>query len=255
MINNKILKLSTILISFFLSGCVVSGGNDIENSNNGEKKAGYEYFLFKGWGMGASGTTTPISKNYSLTTRNVAGVTNTDIESYNNLCGIVLIKQDNSEKEIPKLNFAKELDKVTMYGYDYYTAKIKESKGEALNWVYNKNYTNDDQNCKVFLSTAGADTGMFGGPVYNDKNELIGVIIQTTEKLYLNNKDAEKTKIKDAAGNTVEVKDNYKYFDFNNNPDKPVAVNYSVFVPIQEIIGWLKEKVELGGDHLKTEHF
>lgn len=253
MINKNLKKIAILLLpTFFSVGCVVSAGNEINRSSENEKngKAGYEYFLFKGWGVGSSGTTTPISKNYSLTTRNVSSVSGTDVESYNDKCGLVLIKQDNSKRKTPVLNFAKEMDKVTNYGYDYYTANLKESKGEALNWVFNKNYTNDDQNCRVFLSTAGADTGMMGGPVYNDNDELIGVIIQTTNKLYLNNKDAEVKQVKDVNGNTVNIKENYKPFDFNTTQEAPKTVSYSVFVPVQEIKDWLKEKVERGGDKL-----
>lgn len=238
----KFMLFFVFSLSFILSGCVTYGGNPSHYTSVGEDKVNYNYLIFKGWGMGTSGTSTPITTHYSLTTFRVANVTD-QIQQYpSDVCGLTLIKKDNSKKTLPVLASVKDGEPVTSYGFDYYTGKLKTSSGKTVKLIEARGYMNSSENCIVYEATTGNDDAMSGGPVFNSKNELVGILVYSAQYEYYSEIDQSEPFEDYQFGKLVIRHMNREYTPFMPEYDvtrKQTKVNYSVFVPFSSIKGWL----------------
>ena len=264
MIKTILKKVLPFILVSSITGCVNHFGGNINYDTKDSGKANTESFIFRGMGMGTTATTIPITKDLSLTATDMAGTTAADIVANNNFCPVSIIHQDNSGKKISRIGVVNQGDSVSAYGFDYYTSMMKKSEGVAYQKTYIKIYTNNDDNCVVFLSTTGTDTGMIGGPVLNKNGELVGMILNGTNTYYSEgNDDSSKSyfpahdgvlKIKDgkyAPGEIISEKSKFVNFDYSNNHDKATKVNYSVFVPLQNILPWIQGIVKDHHERLK----
>lgn len=217
-------KLKILALCLLLSGC--SAGNRLEYSKEALQKSDITFIgIPTVFGLGIQGTTFPISPHYSLTAIHVANKTLNKVQSYHPICDVALIKHDNTSRPIPKFNHSNIGDKVNTYGYSFIFAMPNKSEGVvkarlSLDESYNK------KGCLLLASDSGVRIGMSGGPVYDDKNDVVGVI------------SAYITNIK-------SYKDN-----------KERNVSYSVFVPVQSFQYWLVEELNKTEDKgiLKIEN-
>ncbi len=118
--------------------------------------------------LGAVGTSTPLSGSYSLTAAHVARIMpQMDVVAVHPQCDIALIRTRNRNE--PQLGRALLGKPVTLYGYSSRTGLPQSGKGQISTVQRTKG-------CKMFTTTAGAVTGMSGGPAYQ-RGVLVGITV------------------------------------------------------------------------------
>jgi hypothetical protein len=161
--------LLTCAFAFFLSGCTYSTGHyEVDSEAMDHTKMAY-LGIPTVLGIGWQGTTTPITKDLSLTNKHVAHPLLKTIVAEHDKCDVALINQDNSSENVPVkfalMDYGKDY---TLYGYSSITGLPVSSKGYVKGeGMY--------EGCHVFRVSAGSVKGMSGGGVFNDKNELVGI--------------------------------------------------------------------------------
>lgn len=180
-----------------LSACTGVGHYKVDKS--AENKADF-HFVGIPVLAGAVGSSFPLTAKYSLTAGHVAKVMMMKVKAYNPLCDVAIIYHDNTGRALPKLEKADKGDKLSLYGYNAYTAMPTSSTGEVKEFGW---WDKPGVSCLVGLSDAGGVPGMSGGPVYAQDGAIIGVFTAT----------------------------------------HPMR-NQTMFVPYQEIAGWVNEQIK-----------
>lgn len=214
----KVMSLFTILL---LSGC--SAGNSINYSKEAYNKSDLTFIGIPTiLGIGATGTTFPITPHYSLTAKHVAKYTMNTVLAYHPNCDIALIKENNINKTLPTFSSIGVPEKVTNYGYSFISAMPVSSEGTIVSYMKLNNSYNNIL-CPTLFSNMGARKGMSGGPVYSGEN-VVGVTISYQ---------------------TGYVKDGVSY----KEPG-------TLFVPFQNISTWLENELNKTEDKglLKIDH-
>lgn len=122
------------------------------------------------FGLGFTGTTTPITREYSFTNKHVAYPTLRRIERTDKACDLALIKQDNSGEILPrKVSYVARGQAVTLYGYSGRTMLPVSGRGTVKGIMMR-------DGCIVGYTDAGSVQGMSGGAVMNDRGDLVGII-------------------------------------------------------------------------------
>jgi len=122
------------------------------------------------FGIGFTGTTTPITKGYSFTNKHVAYPTLRRIERTHEACDLALIKQDNSGEQLPpRIGYAAKGKAITLYGYSGRTMLPVSGRGTVKGVAMR-------DGCMVGWTDAGSVQGMSGGAVMDDSGALVGII-------------------------------------------------------------------------------
>lgn len=215
------------IIALTLTGC--SKGNPLSYSSKAFERSDLTFVgIPTVFGVGITGTTFPITPNYSLTAKHVAKYSFNSVLAYHPDCDIAIIKHNNSNKIMPNLNQSYFEENIENYGYSFVFAMPVSSSGTIKYKIYIENSYNTES-CPVLFSDAGVRAGMSGGPVYNSKDEVIGVNIAHTNGIYKLG-DPDKKKIK-----------------LSNGKDEDGLL----FVDIGEIRNWLETEINKTEDRGK----
>ncbi len=167
----RVLFLFVLLYS--LSGCfLINGELKTVVETNGPKidylPIGIPFVL------GGHGSSVPLTENLSLTAKHVAMLTYDSVVAYHPDCDIAIIKKDNNSKVIAALGDVYEQEPVKTYGKGL-TANLLEGEGK---YYLDVNFTDSHlfNNCPASIMDAPIQSGMSGGGVFNNKNELVGII-------------------------------------------------------------------------------
>lgn len=214
----------------YLSSYIVGTGNKLSYSKEAYNKSDITYVGIPTiLGIGFQGTTFPITQHYSLTAYHVTKVTFNKVIAYNEACDIAIIKHNNEGRELPVLSdigrktlnqnktFTDIPESVKTYGYSRTSSLPVESSGRIVSNFFNKNEDNT-LSCTMFTSESGGKPGMSGGPVYNNNDEVVGVLI------------AEVFKI--------------PYYDSFTQTMTSKNVDYTVFTPVQAFAEWLEKSLD-----------
>lgn len=133
-------------------------------------------------GIGALGTSIPITPEYSLTAAHVAKLSVEKVKAYHPYCDLAIIYHKNDLKSLPKFRNGEIGDPVKMYGYSFISAMPVESSGVNLALTGIRNEWNK-RPCVAMVSNAGVVKGMSGGAVYNHDETIGGVIVGFTKEI------------------------------------------------------------------------
>ena len=133
-------------------------------------------------GVGALGTSIPITSEYSLTAAHVAKLSVQRVKAYHPYCDLAIIYHKNDIKSLPKFRNGDIGEAVKMYGYSFITAMPVESSGVNLALTGIRNEWNK-RPCVAMASNAGVVKGMSGGAVYNHDDTIGGVIVGYTKEI------------------------------------------------------------------------
>ena len=211
----KKIIMSLGVITPLLTGC---GVGHTEYSKEAYKRTDFNFVGIPTiLGAGISGTSVPISPDYSLTAAHIAKLMMYRVKAYHPDCDLALIYHRNHEKSYPAFRENERGEKVNMYGYSFMSGMPVESSGTSLGDTVTQTGYNNEL-CKLAYTTAGAVPGMAGGAVYNSRdNTLAGIIEGYSSKVtsYASNTETGKTESKDV----------------------------SLYVPYKNFSKWLKEKM------------
>ncbi|MDK9790014.1 trypsin-like peptidase domain-containing protein [Vibrio sp. D431a] len=201
-------KLALILPALLLQGCAYVQNGTFDYAENSPDlnylPIGIPYLA------GGHGTGVPITDNVSITAAHLATYDYSKVIAYHPDCDIALIAADNTDKEKLKIGTVFENQKVSSYGFGLSSTEIV-SHGQFIMNVTLDGYPK----CVYSLSTSAQKSGMSGGAVVNDKNELVGVI--------------------HGVGFNPPI---------DNITGKPIKLpRYSYFVSMNFIRGWLEQNV------------
>lgn len=133
-------------------------------------------------GIGALGTSIPLTPEYSLTAAHVAKLSVQKVRAYHPYCDLAIIYHKNDLKTLPTFREGAVGESVKMYGYSFISAMPVESSGVNLTLTSIRNEWNK-RPCVAMASSAGVVKGMSGGAVYNSDDTIGGVIIGFTREL------------------------------------------------------------------------
>ena len=133
-------------------------------------------------GIGALGTSIPITPEYSLTAAHVAKLSVQRVKAYHPYCDLAIIYHKNDIKSLPKFSNGEVGAPVKMYGYSFISAMPVESSGVNLALTGIRNEWNK-RPCVAMASNAGVVKGMSGGAVYNHDDSISGVIVGFTKEI------------------------------------------------------------------------
>ncbi|WP_210498803.1 serine protease [Vibrio crassostreae] len=179
------LALSTIPL---LSGCVFKANGFVEFADdvNDDVEVGYHPIGIP-YIFGGHGSSTPITKDLSITAAHVAVYNYSNVIAYHKYCDVAIIESDNSDVEIPKRGLVYPDSKITHYGIGLSGMLVK---GEG---TYKRDVRFDDgiKECAVSLSDGAMQSGMSGGGAYNDKGEFVGVNVAIASDVTLDGKPVD----------------------------------------------------------------
>lgn len=133
-------------------------------------------------GVGALGSSIPITPEYSLTAAHVAKLSVQRVKAYHPYCDLAIIYHKNDIKSLPKFRNSNIGESVKMYGYSFISAMPVESSGVNLAQTGIRNEWNK-RPCVAMASNAGVVKGMSGGAVYNSDETIGGVIVGFTSEI------------------------------------------------------------------------
>jgi hypothetical protein len=149
-------------------------------------------------GIGALGTTIPLTPEYSLTAAHVAKYSMYRVKAWHPECDIAVVYHKNTEPNLPPPFRNSHIgDNVNLYGYSFISAMPVASSGKNL---INTTLANDwnKPSCVVVAANAGVVKGMSGGAVYNASDDTLAGVIVGYSSAIDDNKSG-KTLYKDVA--------------------------------------------------------
>ncbi|WLS77043.1 lipoprotein [Erwinia pyri] len=176
----KKIAILPALAALMLSGCSVG---KYEYSSEAMKRVDMNFTGIPTiLGVGALGTSIPITPEYSLTAAHVAKLSMQRVKAYHPYCDLAIIYHKNDIKTLPKFRNGDIGEPVKMYGYSFITAMPVESSGVNLALTGIRNEWNK-RPCVAMVSNAGVVKGMSGGAVYNKDDTIGGVIVGFTNEI------------------------------------------------------------------------
>ena len=169
MISRKFLATAII----FLTACSSVGHYKVDKT--AEQKADLQFIGIPIFAS-VTGSSFPVTKNYSLTAGHVAKLMMVRVKAYNAVCDIALIYHDNRNRVLPTMASASTGEHINIYGYNAYTMLPTSSSGTVAEFGW---WSKPNTSCFVALSDAGGIQGMSGGPVYGDHGDVVGVLTAT----------------------------------------------------------------------------
>ncbi|MCB3515929.1 serine protease [Klebsiella sp. 2019SCSN059] len=179
----KILIVAIILS--LLTGCV----GHTEYSKEAIKRTDLNFIAIPTvLGLGMTGSSVPITPDYSLTAAHVAKFMMYRVKAYHPSCDLALIYHKNNEKSYPLFRNSGIGENITMYGHSFITAMPVESDGKVLTDTITINTWNKAA-CPLYATSAGVVVGMSGGAVYNKQdNTLAGIVHGYARRINRDNK-------------------------------------------------------------------
>ncbi|MEM6050100.1 serine protease [Erwinia sp. P7711] len=176
----KKIAILPALAALMLSGCSVG---KYEYSSEAMKRVDMNFTGIPTiLGIGALGTSIPLTPEYSLTAAHVAKLSVQRVKAYHPYCDLAIIYHKNDIKTLPKFRNGDIGEPVKMYGYSFITAMPVESSGVNLALTGIRNEWNK-RPCVAMVSDAGVVKGMSGGAVYNKDDTIGGVIVGFTSEI------------------------------------------------------------------------
>jgi hypothetical protein len=120
------------------------------------------------------GTSTPITPNLSLTVAHVSKTNYDKVIAYHPECDIALVESDNSAQSYSSLGLVYPNDKVQTFGMNL-AGQVLRGDGSYhrdLMLIESEYF----KACPASITDAPVQGGMSGGGVYNEANELVGII-------------------------------------------------------------------------------
>jgi len=133
-------------------------------------------------GIGMTGSSIPLTAEYSLTAAHVAKYSVQRVKAYHPYCDVAIIYHKNEIKDLPKFRSSEIGDPIKMYGYSFVSAMPVESTGVNLSRTAIRNGWNK-RPCVAMASNAGVVKGMSGGAVFNSDDTIGGVIVSYTSSV------------------------------------------------------------------------
>lgn len=204
--------LFSIVLPFYLTGCSVGHYEYSKESLNRTDMnfIGIPTIL----GIGALGSSVPITPEYSLTAAHVAKYMMYKVKSYHPTCDLAIIYHKNKQKDFPVFRNSLINENINMYGYSFYTAMPVESQGKTLaNVQVNSSW--NKKRCLLVATNAGVVQGMSGGAVYNKKDNTLAGIVE---------------------GYSHSIKK-------INNPSIEIYKDVSFYIPYNNFSKWLEKEI------------
>ncbi|WP_428943151.1 serine protease [Pantoea sp. FN060301] len=171
---------TSALLTLALAGCSVG---QYEYSSEAMKRVDMNFTGIPTiLGIGALGSSIPITPEYSLTAAHVAKLSVQRVKAYHPYCDLAIIYHKNDIKSLPKFRSGEIGEPVKMYGYSFISAMPVESSGVNLARTGIRNEWNK-RPCVAMVSNAGVVKGMSGGAVYNSDETIGGVIVGFTSEI------------------------------------------------------------------------
>ncbi|MEM6159159.1 serine protease [Erwinia sp. P6884] len=171
---------TSALLTLALAGCSVG---QYEYSSEAMKRVDMNFTGIPTiLGIGALGSSIPITPEYSLTAAHVAKLSVQRVKAYHPYCDLAIIYHKNDIKSLPKFRSGDIGEPVKMYGYSFISAMPVESSGVNLARTGIRNEWNK-RPCVAMVSNAGVVKGMSGGAVYNSDETIGGVIVGFTSEI------------------------------------------------------------------------
>lgn len=160
-----------------LSGCIITNGK-LENVNF-ETSTQYTPIGIPLL-LGGNGSYVPITKNLSLTAAHVAKLNYTKIVETHPVCDLAIIETNNQATHKMAEKRIKSQGKTRTDGFNLF-GQHKTGTGKYFGDVV---FQDSDlvRDCVVSITSAPVTSGMSGGPVTNEKNEVVGTIVGISEK-------------------------------------------------------------------------
>ncbi|WP_161781055.1 trypsin-like peptidase domain-containing protein [Photobacterium galatheae] len=127
--------------------------------------------------LGSSGSSVPITKNLSLTAKHVASYDYSLVVAHHPDCDISIIEKDNTGKQRHKMGVIYPEQKVKTFGKSFMNP-LKTIYGEGVYKldIQMKESMWHNRKCIISVLNSPIQVGMSGGGVFNEKNELVGII-------------------------------------------------------------------------------
>ncbi|ELP5899931.1 serine protease [Vibrio vulnificus] len=168
------LKSATILASLLISGC----SNGVLNEYHGNQITIDSQVMGIPFLLGGTGSSVPITEELSITAKHIASYDFSSVVAHHPSCDISIIKSDNRGKPIHPLGMAFPNSKLKTFGRDLWNPlKTIYGEGEFLQDVFLVDNKWNSKDCILSIIDAPVQVGMSGGGVYNNKDELVGVVV------------------------------------------------------------------------------
>lgn len=169
-------KITTLFLYLFtaltLTACAGKPIKELSKSSAAERK-NVNAFV---------GSKFALNDNYSMTALHVAQFMGANVVASLPQCDLAIIEDNNKDYQAANFSFAVEGEKATANGFiKYSVSSIVEVKVEETIQLESESLSKD---CSVVALSPVTKKGMSGSPVYNNKNEVIGVIVAIQTRTY-----------------------------------------------------------------------
>ncbi|MEH0791614.1 serine protease [Vibrio parahaemolyticus] len=167
-------KSATILASLLIVGC----SNGVLNEYHGEQITIDSQVMGIPFLFGGTGSSVPITENLSITAKHIASYDFSSVVAHHPSCDISIIKSDNKGKSIHPIGTVSPNSELKTFGRDLWNPlKTLYGEGKFLQDLFLIDDQWNSKDCTLSVIDAPIQVGMSGGGVYNNKEELVGVIV------------------------------------------------------------------------------
>lgn len=167
-------KSATILASLLIAGC----SNGVLNEYHGEQITIDSQVMGIPFLFGGTGSSVPITENLSITAKHIASYDFSSVVAHHPSCDISIIKSDNKGKSIHPIGTVSPNSELKTFGRDLWNPlKTLYGEGKFLQDLFLIDNQWNSKECILSVIDAPIQVGMSGGGVYNNKEELVGVIV------------------------------------------------------------------------------
>lgn len=167
-------KSATILASLLIAGC----SNGVLNEYHGEQITIDSQVMGIPFLFGGTGSSVPITENLSITAKHIASYDFSSVVAHHPSCDISIIKSDNKGKSIHPIGTVSPNSELKTFGRDLWNPlKTLYGEGKYLQDLFLIDNQWNSTDCTLSVIDAPIQVGMSGGGVYNNREELVGVIV------------------------------------------------------------------------------
>lgn len=157
-----------IMIATSLTSCIATNG---EVSHTANHEANNMVVIGVPMLFGGFGSSVPVNTQYHVTAKHVARLSWDLDVIHHPYCDLSLVRTNSHVNEVPNWGLIYTDQAVTHQGHSLLGTSIK-GDGKYIQDVLDTN-----SKCLYSLSDAPAMSGMSGGPVFNDKGEIVGITV------------------------------------------------------------------------------